>query len=277
VVVLTRNVAKGAIYLGSKCQYVQWSDTNSPPPAEAFEGVDGVINLLGENIADKNWDDEQKKKIYNSRIDGTARLVEGMARLERKPKAFVSTSAIGVYGDRRDEEISESSNPGEGFLAHVCRDWEREALKASELGMRVGIMRVGVVLGRGGGALAKMLPIFKLGFGGPIGSGQQYMSWIHVEDLAGMYIDCLKDEGCKGVYNATSPYPATNYEFTKALGKVLKRPTLAPAPAFALKVAFGEMSSMLLTGQKVIPTKFKERHFRYRYPTLEMALKETAY
>jgi uncharacterized protein len=277
VVVLTRNVAKGAIQLGRQCQYVQWADTNSLPPAEAFAGVDGVINLMGEGLSTKRWNDEQKKRIYNSRIDGTARLVEAMSKLEQKPKVLVSTSAIGVYGDRGNEELTEAAQAGNDFLSHVCRDWEREALKAQALGMRVGIMRVGVVLGRNGGALAKMLPIFKKGVGGPLGSGKQYMSWIHVEDLAGMYIDCLKDNACSGAFNCTSAYPATNAEFTKALGKVLKRPALAPAPAFVLRKVLGEMATIVLSSQRVLPNRFKEKNFRYRYPTLEMALKETAF
>lgn len=277
VVVMTRNIAKAAIILGSQCSYYQWSDTNSLPPMEAFEGVDGIVNLMGENIADKRWTDEQKKKIYNSRIDGTARLVEALKQLEKRPKVFVSASAVGVYGDRKDEEINESSSSGDDFLAHVCKDWEEEANKASEQGLRVVLIRTGIVLSRGGGALSKMLPLFKKGLGGPIGSGNQYMSWIHVEDLAAMYVEALKNENVNGPHNGTAPYPATNKEFTQALGKVLKRPTALRAPAFALKAVFGEMAGTLLGGQKVLPTKFKDVKFRYKYPTLDMALKETAY
>jgi uncharacterized protein (TIGR01777 family) len=278
VVVLTRNIAKAAIILGSQCHYVQWSDTNSTPPLEAFKGVDGVINLMGENISGRRWDEEQKKAIYNSRIDGTARLVDALSQLEgERPKALVSASAIGIYGDKGEEDVTESTSVANDFLAHVCKDWEREALKAEKFGYRVAIIRTGIVLGRGGGALSKMLPIFKRGLGGPLGSGKQYMSWIHIEDLAAMYIEALKNDAVKGVHNGTAPYPATNKEFTKALSKVLKRPALFPAPSFALKAAFGDMSVILLEGQKVLPTKFKEEKFRYRYPTLDMALKETAY
>ncbi len=277
VVVLTRNIAKAAISLGSQCKYIQWSNNNELPPQEAFDGVDGVINLMGEGIADKKWDEERKKRIYHSRIDGTARLVEAINALKIKPKVFVSTSAIGVYGDRGNEEITETSSMGTDFLANVCKDWETEAKKIKNIGVRVVIIRVGVVLGRGGGALKKMLPIFKLGAGGPIGTGKQYMSWIHIEDLGSMFIEALKNVLIEGEYNGTAPYPATNAEFSKALGKVLKRPAFAPAPAFALKAIFGEMSTVILSGQKVLPRKFTEKKFHYRYPTLEMALKETAF
>lgn len=276
VVVLTRNVAKAAISLGSSCKYFQWDDNTSLPPVEAFEGADGVINLMGETIS-KRWDEEQKKRIYNSRINGTRRVVEVLEKLNKKPKVFVSTSAIGIYGSRGPEELNENSTLADDFLGKVCKDWENEANKARNHGARVVIIRTGVVLGRNGGALEKMLPIFKMGAGGPVGSGNQYMSWIQIEDLAAMYIEALKNESIKGPFNGTAPYPATNAEFSKILGKVLRRPAFMPAPAFALKLVFGEMSQLLLEGQKVLPVKFKEQHFRYRYPTLEMALKETAY
>ncbi len=277
VVVLTRNIAKAAIILGSRCEYVQWSDTNTTPPLEAFDRVDGVINLMGEGISNKRWSEEQKKIIYNSRIDGTARLVEALSQLKNKPEVFVSTSAIGIYGNKGEEDVTESSTVANDFLAHVCKDWEFEANKAQNFGYRVVIIRTGIVLGRGGGALSKMLPIFKKGLGGYLGSGNQYMSWIHIEDLAAMYVEALRNNALKGAHNGTAPYPATNKEFTKALGKVLKRPALFPAPSFALKTILGDMSSLLLEGQKVLPVKFKEEKFRYRYPTLDMALKETAY
>lgn len=276
-VVLTRNIPKAVLTLGSECKYFQWRDTNELPPLEAFDGVEGVINLMGENLSQKNWNVEQKKKIYNSRIDSTARLVEAISQLEQKPKALVSTSAIGVYGDRGNEDLDENASTGSDYLAHVCKDWEREALSAEKMGLRVVIIRVGVVIGRGGGALSKMLPIFKLGLGGKLGHGNQYMSWIHVEDVAGMYIEAVTDSSMKGIYNGTAPYPATNAEFTQALGKLLKRPTFAPAPSFALKAVLGEMSDVVLNGQKVLPVKFKEKNFRYRYPTLEKTLKETAF
>lgn len=276
VVVLTRNVAKAAISLGSACQYFQWDDVNTPPPAEAFEGSDGVINLMGESISQR-WDEEHKKEIHDSRIVGTNSLVNALKNLKQKPKVLVSTSAIGIYGNRVSENLDESSSVADDFLGSLCKEWEAEAEKANEFGMRVVVIRTGVVLGRGGGALKKMLPIFKLGVGGPVGSGKQFMSWIHIEDLAAMYIEALKNDSMVGAFNGTAPYPATNADFTKEMGKVLRRPAVLPAPAFAMKLAFGEMSQILLEGQKVLPEKFREFNFRYRYPTLEMALKETAY
>jgi uncharacterized protein (TIGR01777 family) len=175
VVVLTRNVARAAITLGSSCKYVQWNESEELPPLEALEGADGIINLMGESIS-KRWDENQKKKIYNSRIHGTRKLVEAIEQLKKKPSVFVSTSAIGIYGNRGSEEINEGSNVASDFLAKVCLDWENEANKARNHQARVAIIRVGIVLGHGGGALAQMLPIFKLGGGGPLGSGKQYMS-----------------------------------------------------------------------------------------------------
>jgi uncharacterized protein (TIGR01777 family) len=274
VVVLTRNVAKAAITLGSACKYFQWNDSESLPPLEALDGADGIINLMGETISER-WDENQKKKIYNSRINGTKKLVEALEKLQHAPKSFISTSAIGIYGNRGPEDLNESSTLADDFLAKVCKDWENEANKARNYGARVAIIRVGIVLGKGGGALAKMIPIFKLGGGGPLGSGNQYMSWIHVEDLASMYIEALKNTSIKGVLNGTAPYPASNREFTKVLGKAVKRPAFLPAPAFAIKIAFGEMSQILLEGQKVLPVKFKEAKFKFRFPTLEMAIKES--
>jgi uncharacterized protein len=277
VIILTRNIAKAALTLGSQCKYYHWPNTLEKPPVEAFNGVEGIIHLMGEGIADKRWDEAQKQKIYESRIVTTQKLMEVIKDLPVKPKAFISTSAVGVYGDRQDEEISEESSVGSDYLAGVCKDWESEANVASTYGIRVAIIRTGVVLGRNGGALKKMLPIFKLGGGGPVGNGRQYMSWIHIDDLASMYVEALKNDTIKGPFNGTAPYPATSKEFAIVLGKTLHRPAFAPAPAFVIKLAFGEMSDVLLKGQKVLPVKFKEKKFRYRYPTLEMALKETAF
>ncbi len=277
VVVLTRNIAKAALTLGSKCRYFQWADNSTKAPMEAFEGVHGVINLMGEGIADKPWDDAQKKKIYSSRIEGTARLVEAMAAMPKKPAVLVSASAIGIYGDRGSEELSENSNLGDGFLARICKDWEKETNRAKDLGVRVVIIRTGVVIGKNGGALKKMLPIFKLGLGGKLATGHQYMSWIHLQDLARMYVEAIKEPALTGVFNGVSPYPATNEEFTKVLGSALSRKTFFPVPAFALNLVFGEMSSVLLESQRVLPAHFKQAKFHYHYPTLAMTLKETAF
>ncbi len=275
VVVLTRNLPKAVIILGSECKYVQWMDMSVQPSPDVFNGVDVVVNLMGENIGGKKWDEAQKKKIYDSRINTTRLLVDAIRALPKKPRALINASAVGIYGNRGDETIDENATSGNDFLAGVCKDWETEANKALDLKMRVVLMRTGVVLGKGGGALTKMLPIFKLGLGGRLGTGKQYMSWIHVDDLAAMYVHAVTEESMSGPFNATSPYPATNTEFTKALGKRLKRPTLFPAPALAIKTALGEMSTIVLDGQKVIPAKFKDMKFQFKSATLEKTLKET--
>jgi uncharacterized protein (TIGR01777 family) len=276
VVVLTRNVAKGAIQLGNKCKYFFW-DSKSVPPMEAFEGVQAIINLMGEGIADKRWTDEQKQIIHDSRINGTNFIIEAIKAMPIKPRVLVSASAIGIYGNRESEELSEDSSLGNDYLANLCKEWEATAEKAKAFGVRVAFMRTGVVLGPNGGALKKMLPIFKLGAGGPIGNGKQYMSWVHVDDLARMYVEVLKTPALQGPLNGTAPYPATSKEFAQTLGKTLGRPAFAPVPKFALKMVFGDMSSVLLDGQKVLPVKFKTTKFRFFYPTLEMALKNSAH
>lgn len=275
VVILTRNVVKAALYLGNQCKYYVWSDTNELPPEEAFIGVDAVINLMGEGIADKRWDEAQKQKIYNSRIIGTSKLVERIKGMDKRPSVFVSASGIGVYGNRGDEVITEESSVTDDFLAKVCKDWEAEAEKAKDLGLRVVLLRTGVVIGKDGGALKKMIIPFKMGVGGPVASGKQYMSWIHVEDLAGIYVQAVRDPSYSGIYNGTAPNPVTNKEFTKELGKAVGRPAFFPVPAFALKAMFGEMSQVLLDGQKVLPKRVQEKKFRFRYPIVEMAIKES--
>lgn len=273
VVVLTRNVAEARNKLGEKCHYYEWKETTGTlPPEEAFRGVEGIINLMGEGIAEKRWSEEQKKKIYDSRIMSTGNLIKRIEGLQERPQVFVSASAIGIYGDRGEEEISEESSPAHDFLAKVCIDWEAVANKAKELGLRVVLVRTGVVLGPNGGALKKMLPAFKFGAGGVIGDGHQYMSWIHVDDLAQMYVTCLKNPEVQGAVNGTAPHPVSNKEFTKTLGKTLHRPTIAAVPAFVLKLIFGEMSKVLLAGAKVIPRKIREKNFNFQYPTLDRAL-----
>lgn len=275
VVVLTRSIAKAAVACGSECQFVQWGDMTTPPPAEAFAGVDAVINLMGENIGEKKWDEKQKKKIYDSRINGTKVLVDAIRDLPKKPKTLVNASAIGIYGPRGDETIEENASFGNDFLATVCKDWEAEANKASALGLRVVLMRTGIVIGKNGGALTKMLPVFKLGLGGKLGSGNQYMSWIDVNDLASMYVQAVEDATISGPYNAVSPHPVTNKEFSCQLGKALHRPAIFPAPAFVIEKALGEMSVLVLTGQKVVPTKFRNKKFQFRTASLEKALVES--
>lgn len=277
VVVLSRDMDHAATILGNQCNCYEWTNpAETLPPSDAFKGVDGVINLMGEGIADRRWSPEQKQKIYDSRVLGTSNMVRAMAELEHKPRVLVSASAMGIYGNRGEEDISENSDMADDFLAHVCHDWEDRASQAENLGMRVVLIRTGVVIGHNGGALKKMLPAFKLGAGGKVGSGDQYMSWIHVDDLVKMYIETLKHSEFSGPYNATAPVPVRNIEFTKILGKVLRRPTLATVPAFALKLLFGEMAKVLLGGAKVLPRKFQEKNFVFKFPTLEGALRDAA-
>lgn len=275
VIVLSRNIMKAAFLLGKECKFFVWANTSELPPEDAFEGVHAVINLMGEGIAEKRWSEEQKKKIYDSRIIGTSKLIERIRGMEKPPLVFVSASGTGIYGNRGDEEITEESSIADDFLARVCIDWEAEANKARELGLRVVIIRTGVVLGRNGGALKKMLPAFKMGVGGPIASGKQFMSWIHLDDLVKLYVTAIEDSSFEGVYNGTAPYPVTNKEFSKTLGKVLGRPALFPVPAFMLKLVFGELAQVLLEGQKVIPKRAIEMKFKFLYENVENALRDS--
>lgn len=277
VIVLTRNISRAAMVLGSSCQYFKWSGRDELPPSEAFAGVEAVINLVGENISARRWTAEQKEILSSSRIEATQKLVEVISGLKTRPKIFVSASAVGIYGNRESEEITEASALGNDFLAQLCIEWEAAANKARDLGCRVAILRTGIVIGRSGGAIAKMLPVFKLGLGGPIGNGKQFMSWIHVDDLVKLYIQCLKHSSMEGVYNGTAPYPATNTDFTKSLSRAVRRPAKFNMPHFMLKFLFGEMSEMLLGGQKILPMRVKELQFRYHHATLDRAMKVSAF
>jgi uncharacterized protein (TIGR01777 family) len=272
--VLTRHTTKANLLLGGQVQYFLYPSVDEKIPAEAMQGVAAVINLMGEGIADKRWSDEQKQKLIHSRVQGTKQLVEAMKLAN--VKVLASASAVGIYGSRSSEELNEKSALGNDFLATLCQKWEKEALHAESFGARVAVIRIGIVLSREGGALSKMLPIFKLGGGGPLGSGHQWMSWVHVHDLANMFIEAVENKSLSGAYNGTAPYPVINKEFTKVLGKVLRRPAFAPAPGFMIKLVFGEMSQILLEGQKVLPQRFKDAHFHFKFSTLEMALKDTA-
>jgi uncharacterized protein (TIGR01777 family) len=214
-----------------------------------------------------------KERILSSREAGTRNLVAGLAAAEPRPRTLLSASAVGYYGPRRDEPLDEASAPGSDFMAGVCVAWEREALAAAEHGIRVVTVRTGVVLEEHGGALAKMLPPFKAGVGGPVAGGKQYMSWIHVDDLVGIYLAALDDPQWSGPVNATAPDPVTNGEFSKTLGRVLKRPAFAPVPAIALKALYGEMAQIVTTGQRVLPRRARELGYEFRQPALEPALR----
>lgn len=249
-----------------------WSDTSQLPPVEAIAGVEGVINLIGENIAAKRWSDDQKKILHSSRVESTINLTTLLNKHLRKPlEFFISASAVGIYPVNNDRVMDEDTHPGNNFLANLCKDWEAAAYTMKET-KRVVIIRTAVVLEQTGGALKKMLPPFKMGVGGPIGDGNHFMSWIHLDDLVNLYATAVASADYQGVYNGTAPHPVDNFDFTKALGKALHKPTLFPVPAIALKIAFGEMSSVILDSQKIISKRLPEEKFSFQYETIEEAM-----
>jgi uncharacterized protein (TIGR01777 family) len=238
-----------------------------------MDGADGVIHLAGEPIAAKRWSDKQKERIRSSRILTTRALVEAIAKAKERPKFLLNGSAIGYYGAHGDETLTEEAHPGNDFLARLSIEWEKEATRAEEHGLRVIRLRTGIVLGKGGGALAKMLLPFKLFIGGPLGSGKQWMSWVHLEDEIGLIQLLIENPQARGAVNATAPNPVTMKEFCQTLGRALHRPSWAPVPAFVLRLMLGEMAEMLLTGQRVLPEKALSLGYRFRYPDLREALR----
>ena len=251
----------------------KWDTASGPPPPAALNEVDAIVNLAGEPIAARRWSDQQKKAIRDSRVLTTRNLVEGITA-SRKPLVLVSSSAVGFYGDRGDEELDESSKAGTGFMSEVCQEWEREATRASELGVRVALIRTGVVLSTGGGALEKMLPPFKLGLGGRLGSGKQWFPWIHISDIAGIFRHAILTSTLTGAVNGTAPEPATNAEFTRELGRLLHRPTFFPVPEMALRALMGEMANVLFDSQRVLPKAALASGYQFQYPSLAPALED---
>jgi uncharacterized protein (TIGR01777 family) len=250
-----------------------WNPLQELPPLQAFEGCDAVVNLAGESIAGR-WTAPKKQLIRDSRVLGTKNLVNALAQLSSRPKVLISASAIGYYGDRGEETLTEDAAPGSDFLAQVCRDWENEALKAESLGMRVVRLRIGLVLGRGGGTLQALLPLFRVGLGGPLGSGRQWWSWIHRDDLCRLIVQILANESISGPVNATAPQPVRQKEFAQVLGRVLRRPAFLPTPAFALKIALGEFADGILASQRALPRRAQEMGYRFQFEELEGALRE---
>jgi uncharacterized protein (TIGR01777 family) len=269
VVVLSRRPDHARATLGVEA--IGWDPASEPAPVEALAGRDAVVHLAGEPIAQR-WTATSKERIRSSRAEGTSRLVEGLSRSEPRPSVLVSASAVGYYGPRGDERLGELAPTGKGFLAEVCEAWEREARAASGLGMRVVCVRTGVLLDRRDGALARMLPPFRLGVGGPVAGGGQYISWIAPDDLVQLYLAALDDQTWSGPVNATAPEPVTNREFARALGRVLHRPAALPIPGFALRALYGEMASVVTTGQRALPTRALERGFEFRHGTVDDAL-----
>jgi uncharacterized protein (TIGR01777 family) len=269
-VVLTRDPARAQSSFTAAEAYA-WSPEAGPPPDEAFQGVDVVFNLAGEPVAGR-WTAERKRRIRESRVVGARNLVAALAAQKERPRLLVSASAVGYYGDRGDDELDEGSTAGRGFLAEVCADWEREALAAERLGIRVVCVRTGVVLARGGGALDKMLTPFRLGLGGRLGSGRQWMPWIHRDDVVGIMLHANREESVRGAINAVGPRPVTNAEFTRALGHALHRPALLPVPRTGLRMAFGEMSEILTASQRVLPKVAMRTGYAFRFSELDQAL-----
>jgi uncharacterized protein (TIGR01777 family) len=252
---------------------VRWDPLAGPAPADALDGRDGVIHLAGEPIAQR-WSTAVREAIRASRTSGTANLVAGIEAAPQRPQVLVSASAVGFYGDRGDERLTEDSAPGDGFVAEVCVAWEQAALAARELGLRVCVLRTGVVLDRHGGALAKMLPPFRMGVGGPVAGGRQFISWIGLGDLAQLYLAALDDARFDGPLNATAPTPVTNADFSRALGRALHRPAALPVPAAALRLLYGPMAEIVTGGQNVIPARLLELGHSFERPDLDGALAE---
>lgn len=253
-------------------EWVSWTPGQGGAWEESIDGTDGVINLAGEPIAGRRWSQAQKDQLRSSRIDSTRALVSGIAKAKRKPKFLISASAVGYYGSHGDESITEETPPGNDFLSRLCVEWEKEAEKAAAWGVRVALLRTGIVLDKGKGALAKMVPVYKLFFGGPLGSGRQWMPWIHVHDQLGLIRFLIENDEARGAFNATAPNPVTMDEFSAALGKVLNRPSWARVPAAALAIIVGEMSDMLLTGQRALPQAAQKLGYIFKYLTIGEAL-----
>jgi uncharacterized protein (TIGR01777 family) len=280
VTVLTRDPARARTALGAQAgplETVGWEPMSEPAPAQALAGRDGVLHLAGEPVAQR-WSAKAKRAIHDSRVIGTRNLLEGLRAVERsgnerRPQTLVSSSAIGYYGPHGEEPLDEETPAGSDFLARVCAEWELEAGRASELGLRVVQVRTGVVLDASGGALGKMLPPFRLGLGGPVAGGRQYISWIHVDDLVGMMLTALERESWSGPVNATAPEPVSNRDFSKVLGRVLGRPALLPVPSVALHLLYGEMAEMVTSGARVVPAKALVLGYEFRHPELEAALR----
>jgi uncharacterized protein (TIGR01777 family) len=258
--------------LPSQVRFSEWPSMESEPPPESLAGADAVIHLAGEPVAQR-WTPGVKKRIYSSRVDGTRHLVNALSTESRRPRVLICASAIGIYGSRGDEILTERSSSSDDFLARVAIDWEKAAVLAEALGIRVVRLRLGVVLGKDGGALAKMLPPFRFGVGGRLGSGRQWTSWIHIDDVIDLILFTLVNDGVRGAVNATAPEPVTNAEFTKELAAAIRRPAIFPIPHLALTLLFGEMAGVVVASQRVVPEAAKSAGFEFHYPKLRPALR----
>lgn len=248
-----------------------WDAATSEPPLDALEGADAVVHLAGEPVAQR-WTADVKRRILSSRIDSTNLLVSALSKLQQRPQVLVCASAIGYYGDRKEEKLTEASTPGTGFLPDVCVQWEQAAARARDLGMRVVPVRIGIVLHPDGGALEQMLPPFKWGAGGKIGSGEQWMSWIHLDDMIRLLVHAIESPGLNAPLNAAAPHAVRNSEFTLLLGRTLRRPALIPVPEFVVRLMFGEMASVVTASQHVVPEATLKSGFVFEYEQLGSAL-----
>jgi uncharacterized protein (TIGR01777 family) len=270
VTVLSRDPDKASSRLGVEA--VAWNATEEPAPVAALAGRDAVVHLAGEPVAQR-WNDEVKRRIHDSRVAGTHNLVAGLREADPRPKVLISASGVGYYGPHGDERVTESDPAAGDFLGQLCVEWEGAADAAGELGLRVAYVRTGIALDGSGGALKTMLPPFKLGVGGPVAGGEQYMPWIHVDDLVGMYLAALDGDDWRGALNGAAPEPVTQKAFAKALGRALHRPAVAPVPRFALKLLMGEMAEIATTGVRAVPERPLALGYTFRHPDLDEALR----
>ncbi len=273
VVILSRDPNR-ALGLPSGVRAERWDGRTAAGWGPLAEGAEAIVNLAGENLSARPWTPEQKRRILESRLNAGQAVVEAVEAASQKPRVVVQASAVGYYGFHGDEEIAEADPPGDDFLARVCVDWEASTARVEALGVRRAIIRSALVLSAKGGALPRMMMPFRMFVGGPLGSGQQWYSWIHIADEVAAIRFLMDNGAARGPFNLSSPHPVTNAQFARVLGRVLGRPALIPTPAFALKLVFGEMGSVLLKGQRVVPRRLLEMGFSFRFPELEPALRD---
>ncbi|MEY3284849.1 MAG: hypothetical protein RIR86_2862 [Acidobacteriota bacterium] len=252
----------------------RWDPERELPPAAALDGVDAVVHLAGEPVASGRWNPELKRRIRDSRVIGTRKLVEGLAAMARPPAVLVGASAVGYFGDRGEEQLDETAPPGLGYLSEVCQEWEAEYRRAESAGIRVAMVRIGVVLSREGGALEKMLLPFKLGLGGRLGSGQQWFPWIHIDDIVGLFETAILNSQLSGVLNGAAPESVTNEHFTRSLAAALHRPVFLPVPTPAIRLLVGEMAAVVLASQRVVPAVALSAGYQFRFPQIDSALRD---
>ncbi|HZV11625.1 MAG TPA: TIGR01777 family oxidoreductase [Candidatus Kapabacteria bacterium] len=274
ITVLARNERSANEKLGGKARVLPWDGEFVGAWAEAVNGADVVVNLAGESIGDGRWSGARKEKILQSRLKATRAIVDAIIKAEKKPSLLINASAVGFYGNVPSGDVDESHAPGDDFLANVCKEWELEARRAESAGVRVALIRTGIVLSKNGGALPRMLTPFKFFVGGKIGSGNQWMPWIHLVDHIGIITYIINNQSVSGAVNLSAPEPATMKEFARALGKAMHRPSLFPVPGFVLKVMLGKMSSLVLEGQRAVPKKILAAGYVFKFPQLDAALRD---